>query len=263
MTEQLLVVKELVKHFGGVRAVDGVDFHADEKEIVSVIGPNGAGKTTLFNVVTGFYEADSGTIDFDGFNLLGLKPNRITALGIARTFQQIRLFPNLTVLENAMVGQHARTRSGAFGAIFRPPWTRREEHEIAERAREALAFFGDSLLPFENMMAFELSYADRRRLEIARAMATHPKLLLLDEPTAGMNPVEKHGLVTLIGRLREEQGFTVVLIEHDMPVVKNVSDRVVALDHGQEIAQGSYDEVSNNEQVIEAYLGKKKAVESA
>ena len=263
MTERLLVVDELVKHFGGVRAVDGVDFHADKEEIVSVIGPNGAGKTTLFNVVTGFYEADSGRIEFDDFNLVGLKPNRITALGIARTFQQIRLFPNLTVLENAMVGQHARTRSGPFGAIFRPPWTRREEREIAERAREVLGFFGDSLLPHEDMMAFELSYADRRRLEIARAMATHPHLLLLDEPTAGMNPVEKHGLVTLIGRLRVERGYTVVLIEHDMPVVKGVSDRVVALDHGQVIAEGTYEEVSNNEQVIEAYLGKKKAVESA
>ncbi|HZD16680.1 MAG TPA: ABC transporter ATP-binding protein [Actinomycetota bacterium] len=258
MNKRLLHVDSLVKHFGGVRAVDGVDFHADEREIVSVIGPNGAGKTTLFNVVTGFYEADSGAIEFDGFPLVGLKPNRVTALGIARTFQQIRLFPNLTVLENAMVGQHSRTRSGPFGAIFRPPWTTREEREITERARDVLAFFGDSLLPFESMMAFELSYADRRRLEIARAMATQPKLLLLDEPTAGMNPVEKRGLVSLIGRLREERNYTVILIEHDMPVVKNVSDRVVALDHGQVIAAGSYDDVSNNEQVIEAYLGKKK-----
>jgi ABC-type branched-subunit amino acid transport system ATPase component len=259
VSDRLLVVGELQKHFGGVRAVDGVDFHADEREIVSVIGPNGAGKTTLFNVVTGFYPADSGTMEFDGFPLTGLKPNRIAALGIARTFQQIRLFPNLTVLENAMVGQHCRTRSGPFGAILRPPWTIREEREIEKNAREVLAFFGDSLIPFQSMMAFELSYADRRRLEIARAMATQPRLLLLDEPTAGMNPAEKHGLVTLIGRLREERGYTVVLIEHDMPVVKGVSDRVVALDHGQVIAQGTYDEVSNNQQVIEAYLGKKKA----
>jgi len=258
-SNKILEVENLVKHFGGVAAVDGVDFHADEREIVSVIGPNGAGKTTVFNVVTGFYEPDGGKIEFDSFNLVGLKPNRITKLGIARTFQQIRLFPNLTVLENAMVGQHSRTRSGPFGAIFRPPWTVREEKRITEHARDVLGFFGDSLLPVQETMAFELSYADRRRLEIARAMATGPKLLLLDEPTAGMNPVEKHGLVQLIGRLRDERGYTVILIEHDMPVVKNVSDRVVALDHGKIIAQGSYDEVSNDEQVIEAYLGKKKA----
>ncbi|HEX9823294.1 MAG TPA: ABC transporter ATP-binding protein [Actinomycetota bacterium] len=256
---RLLEVENLVKHFGGVAAVDGVDFHADEKEIVSVIGPNGAGKTTLFNVVTGFFEPDSGKMEFEKLSLVGLKPNRVTKLGIARTFQQIRLFPNLTVLENAMVGQHCRTKAGPFGAIIRPPWAVREEREIADRAREVLGFFGDRLLPMQDTMAFELSYADRRRLEIARAMATMPKLLLLDEPTAGMNPVEKHGLVELIGRLRAERGYTVVLIEHDMPVVKNVSDRVVAIDHGKVIAQGTYDEVSSDPQVIEAYLGKQKA----
>jgi branched-chain amino acid transport system ATP-binding protein len=256
----LLEVKGLVKHFGGVAAVDGVDFHADEREIVSVIGPNGAGKTTLFNVVTGFFEPDRGTMVFDGQNIVGLKPNRITALGIARTFQAIRLFPALTVLENAMVGQHCRTRSGALAAILRHPGALHEERRIRDKALEVLEFFGDRLLPVQDMMASELSYADRRRLEIARAMATEPKLLLLDEPTAGMNPVEKHGLVTLIGRLREERGYTVVLIEHDMPVVKGVSDRVVALDYGKIIAQGTYQEVSSNPRVIEAYLGKQKAV---
>jgi branched-chain amino acid transport system ATP-binding protein len=261
----LLEIRGLVKHFGGVAAVDGVDFHAADREIVSVIGPNGAGKTTLFNVVTGFFERDQGTMTFDGQNIVGLKPNRITSLGIARTFQTIRLFPALTVLENAMVGQHIRTRSGVFGAILRHPGTRKEEERIREKALEMLAFFGDSLVPSQDMLASELSYADRRRLEIARAMATEPKLLLLDEPTAGMTPVEKHGLVELIGRLRAERGYTVVLIEHDMPVVKGVSDRVVALDYGKIIAQGSYDEVANNERVIEAYLGKqkKKAVEQA
>jgi branched-chain amino acid transport system ATP-binding protein len=257
----LLQVQELSKSFGGVRAVDKVDFHADEGEIVSVIGPNGAGKTTLFNVVTGFFELDDGAMSFDGQNLVGLKPNRITSLGIARTFQTIRLFPNLTVLENAMVGQHSRTRSGVFGAILRHPAAVHEEERIRESALEVLGFFEEALLPVQDMLASELSYADRRRLEIARAMATEPKLLLLDEPTAGMNPVEKHGLVSLIGRLREERGYTVILIEHDMPVVKGVSDRVVALDYGKIIAQGTYDDVANNQRVIEAYLGKQKAVE--
>lgn len=254
----LLEVAGLSKRFGGVRAVDGVDFFADEGEIVGVIGPNGAGKTTLFNIVTGFYEPDEGTMSFDGHNLVGLKPNQITKLGVARTFQAVRLFPNMTVLENAMVGQHARTRSGIAGAVFRLPGTVREEERIRKRAEETLSFFGRRLTgPRMDQMASQLAYADRRRLEIARAMSTEPKMLLLDEPAAGMNPAEKDGLIELIARLRDERGYAIVLIEHDMPVVRGVSDRVVALDYGSKIAEGTYDEVAGNPRVIEAYLGKK------
>jgi branched-chain amino acid transport system ATP-binding protein len=255
----LLEIENLSKNFGGVRAVDEVDFHADEGEIVGVIGPNGAGKTTLFNVVTGFYERDSGGMRFDGKNLVGLKPNQITKLGIARTFQTIRLFPNLTVLENTMVGQHCRTRSGVLGTVLRLPGTRHEEQRIEEQATEVLAFFGKRLAGSrQDQLAAELAYADRRRLEIARAMATEPKLLLLDEPVAGMTPAEKREMIELIARLRKERGYTIILIEHDMPTVKGVSDRVVALDYGRKIAEGTYDEVSRNERVIEAYLGKQE-----
>jgi branched-chain amino acid transport system ATP-binding protein len=255
----LLEIATLSKTFGGVRAVDEVDFHADEGEIVGVIGPNGAGKTTLFNVVTGFYERDAGDMRFAGQSLVGLKPNQITKLGIARTFQTIRLFPNLTVLENAMVGQHCRTRAGVVGTILQLPATRSEEKRIVDRAREALAFFGDRLADFrEDQLASELSYADRRRLEIARAMATEPRLLLLDEPVAGMTPSEKREMIELIARLRKEREYTIILIEHDMPVVKGVSDRVVALDYGRKIAEGTYEKVASNERVIEAYLGKQE-----
>jgi branched-chain amino acid transport system ATP-binding protein len=254
----LLEIKDVHKHFGGVRAVDGVDFHVDEGEIVSVIGPNGAGKTTLFNVVTGFNAPDSGQILFAGQRIDGLKPNQVTTVGIARTFQAVRLFPNMTVLENVMVGQHPRTRSGLTGAIFHLPRTRKEEQRIAERSREILAFFGDRFpRHMEDEYAASLSYADRRRLEIARAMATESKMLLLDEPTAGMNPAETEGLTKLIGRLRKQAGYTIVVIEHDMRLVKGVSDRVAALDYGKKIAEGTYQEVASNQQVVEAYLGKR------
>jgi ABC-type branched-subunit amino acid transport system ATPase component len=237
--------------------VDSVDLSADQGEILSVIGPNGAGKTTLFNMVTGFYGLDSGSITFDGNNIAGLRPNAVTRLGIARTFQAVRLFPAMTVLENVMVGQHPRSRSGVLGAILRLPRTVKEEHTIVQRARETLAFFGDSLgEQRHDDLASSLAYADRRRLEIARAMATEPKLLLLDEPTAGMNKGEKNEIITMIGRLRDEGGYSIILIEHDMPVVKGVSDRVIALDFGRKIAEGTYDEVAGNERVIEAYLGR-------
>jgi branched-chain amino acid transport system ATP-binding protein len=252
----LLEVNGLSIRFGGVQAVTKIDFHADPGEIVGVIGPNGAGKTTLFNIVTGFYSPDEGTMTFDGHNISGLKPNALTRLGMARTFQSVRLFNAMTVLENAMVGQHTRTKAGVWGALVRSKRTKAEEDHIRDRAREALAFFGDRLSGREDALASDLAYADRRRLEIARAMATDAKLLLLDEPAAGMNPAEKDGLINQIGRLRSELGYSIILIEHDMPVIKSVSDRVVALDHGEKITEGTYEEVSTNKQVIEAYLGK-------
>jgi branched-chain amino acid transport system ATP-binding protein len=256
----LLEVRELVKHFGGLNAVDGVDLDVNEGEILSVIGPNGAGKTTLFNMVTGLYVADGGSIHFDGHDLVGLQPHHICTLGIARTFQTVRLFPAMTVLENTMVGQHCRTRSGVFGAVLRLPRTRAEERQVLEQSRLALSFFGSRLAGYrENQPAFALSYANRRRLEIARAMATNAKLILLDEPTAGMNPRETQEMTELIGKLRDERGFTIVVIEHDMRLVKGVSDRVVALDYGRKIADGTYEEVANDERVVEAYLGKRAA----
>ena len=256
----LLEVRGLVKHFGGLNAVDGVDLDVNEGEILSVIGPNGAGKTTLFNVVTGLYVADGGSIHFDGHDLVGLQPHHICTLGIARTFQTVRLFPAMTVLENTMVGQHCRTRSGVFGAVLRLPRTRAEERRVLEQSRLALSFFGSRLAGYrENQPAFALSYANRRRLEIARAMATDAKLILLDEPTAGMNPRETQEMTELIGKLRDERGYTIVVIEHDMRLVKGVSDRVVALDYGRKIADGTYEEVANDERVVEAYLGKRAA----
>jgi branched-chain amino acid transport system ATP-binding protein len=260
----LLEVRELVKHFGGLNAVDGVDLDVNEGEILSVIGPNGAGKTTLFNMVTGLYVADGGSIHFDGHDLVGLQPHHICTLGIARTFQTVRLFPAMTVLENTMVGQHCRTRSGVFGAVLRLPRTRAEERRVLEQSRSALSFFGSRLAGYrENQPAFALSYANRRRLEIARAMATNAKLILLDEPTAGMNPRETQEMTELIGKLRDERGYTIVVIEHDMRLVKGVSDRVVALDYGRKIADGTYEEVANDERVVEAYLGKRAAEEAA
>lgn len=256
----LLQLRNVAKHFGGLYALSGLDMQVNEGEIVSVIGPNGAGKSTMFNVVTGLYEPDDGDVLFKGQSVVGLAPNQITRLGIARTFQTVHLFPNMTVLENAMVGQHCRTRSGVFGAILRPPRTQREEERIRERAKEALEFFGRRLAGYrQDQPAFALSYANRRRLEMARAIATEPILISLDEPTAGMNPRETLELRDHIVRMRDERGLTVLVIEHDMRVVKGVSDRVIALDYGRKIAEGTYEEVANNPQVIEAYLGTKAA----
>ena len=256
----ILEVVGLEKHFGGLYALSGLDFGVRPGEIVSLIGPNGAGKSTVFNVITGIYAPDAGDIRYKGRSLVGLRPHQVVKLGIARTFQNVRLFPNMTILENAMVGQHTRSSAGLFGSILRTPAVREEEERIRERATKALGFFGKRLSGYRlEQPAFSLSYANRRRLEMARAMATDPEVLLLDEPTAGMNPRETLEMRDHIVRMRDELGLTVVVIEHDMRVVKGVSDRVVACDYGQKIAEGTYEEVANDERVIEAYLGTKAA----
>lgn len=253
----LLETRGLTRAFGGVNAVDHLDLRVEEGEVVSVIGPNGAGKTTVFNLVSGMSGPDEGEIIFDGHDLVGLFPSQVTQLGVARTFQNVRLFTNMTVRENAMVAQYCRTRAGIVSTILRTPRFRREEEETRRRAEDALAFFGSRLVGYRfDQPAFMLSYANRRRLEIARAMATQPRLLLLDEPTAGMNPRETQELTGLIGRLRDERGLTICLIEHDMRVVRGVSDRVVVLDYGKKIAEGTYHQVATDQRVVEAYLGR-------
>ena len=254
----LLQTRGLGVSFGGLQALADLDFEVAEGEIVSVIGPNGAGKTTLFNLISGMVAPTAGDIRFDGTSLLGLDPNQVADRGIARTFQNVRLFDNMTVLENVMVAQHCRTRQGPVSALLRTKNFRQEEAEIQTYGQFVLKFFGARLIGYrQDQPASTLSYANRRRLEIARAMATMPRLILLDEPVAGMNPVESARLTEQIGLLRSDWGFTVVLIEHDMNVVRDVSDRVVVLDHGEAIAQGSYQEVSTDPAVIEAYLGRK------
>jgi len=255
--------KALVKEFGGLHAIDHLEIQVDKGEIVSIIGPNGAGKTTVFNVITGFYRPTAGEINFRGQSLVGLGPDQITKLGVARTYQNVRLFANMTILENVMVAQHSRTRSGVFGAIFRPPSYKAEQTRVEQIAKEQLSFFGSRLVGYRmDQLATMLSYANRRRLEIARAMATEASLLLLDEPTAGMNPKETLEMADIIRRLRDERGFTIIFIEHDMKVVKGVSDRVIAMDYGRKIAEGDYQSVANDERVIEAYLGRKNAENS-
>jgi ABC-type branched-subunit amino acid transport system ATPase component len=258
MSPALLEVEGVTKRFGGLSALNELSFHVDEGEIVSIIGPNGAGKSTVFNVITGLYPPDEGDVRLRGISVVGLAPNRITRAGIARTFQNVHLFPNMTVLENAMVGMHCRSKAGVFGSIARTPAVRREEEMIRERATESLDFFGSRLAGYrQDQPAFVLSYANRRRLEMARALATQPALVLLDEPTAGMNPRETLELRDHIVRMRDELALTVLVIEHDMRVVKGVSDRVIACDYGRKIAEGTYEEVANDEQVIEAYLGRR------
>jgi branched-chain amino acid transport system ATP-binding protein len=256
----LFELKGVTKSFGGLRVVDGLSVAVEEGEIVSLIGPNGAGKTTVFNLVTGIYAPDEGEIRFDGADIAGLPPHTITKRGIARTFQTLRLFLNMSVKENVMAAAYGSTRSTVFESMLRLPRARREEREVARMAEEKLAFFGQRLMGYRwDQPAYSLSYANRRRLEIARAMGANPRLLLLDEPAAGMNPAETHEITELIGRLRTEAGYTILVIEHDMHVVEGISDRVIALDHGVKIAEGSFEEVATNELVIEAYLGLKAA----
>jgi len=252
----LLEVSGLSLSFGGLRVLDGLDLVVGEGEIVSVIGPNGAGKTTLFNVITGVYPPDEGEITFEGRSTLGLDPHKIARRGIARTFQTLRLFLNMTVKENVMAAAYGHTRAGVLRSVLRTPGMRREEREISQLAEERLSFFGERLVGYRwNQPAYSLSYANRRRLEIARATAAKPRLLLLDEPAAGMNPVETHEITELIARLREDAGYTILVIEHDMHVVEGISDRVIALDHGVKIAEGSFDKVATDPRVVEAYLG--------
>jgi ABC-type branched-subunit amino acid transport system ATPase component len=256
----LLELQGVSLSFGGLKVVWDLDLHVDEGEIVSVIGPNGAGKTTLFNLITGVYEPDAGDILLSGRKIAGLDPHQISRLGIARTFQTLRLFLNMSVKENVMAAAYGHTRAGPFRAMLRTPGMRREEREIHVLAEERLAFFGERLKGYRwNQPAYSLSYANRRRLEIARATATKPRLLLLDEPAAGMNPVETHEITELIGELREQGGYTILVIEHDMHVVEGISDRVVALDHGVKIAEGSFEAVATNPRVVEAYLGLRAA----
>jgi ABC-type branched-subunit amino acid transport system ATPase component len=253
---KLLELEGVSLAFGGLQVVSELDLHVDEGEIVSVIGPNGAGKTTLFNLITGIYRPAAGDIRLDGRSIVGLQPHQISRRGVSRTFQTLRLFLNMSVKENVMAAAYGHTRAGVFRSMLRTPGMRREEREIERLAEERLAFFGERLMGYRwDQPAYSLSYANRRRLEIARATATNPRILLLDEPAAGMNPAETHEITELIAKLRTDGGYTILVIEHDMHVVEGISDRVVALDHGVKIAEGSFGQVATNERVVEAYLG--------
>ena len=257
----MLELKNITQDFGGIKAVNDLSLKVYRHEILSIIGPNGAGKTTLFNIISGIYPPTRGGIDFEGKNITGFKPSQVVKAGIARTFQNLRLFNNMSVLDNARVGRFCRTRSGPLSILLHLPSFRREERESEKRAKEILGLFGARLTGYRfDQEAMFLSYANRRRTEIARAIATDAKLLLLDEPSAGMNPQETLEITDFIRRLRDDYGYTIVLIEHKLNVVRTISDRVIALDYGTRIAEGSYDEVSCNEQVIEAYLGRKRTV---
>jgi len=252
MTEFLLEARQISKSFGGLRAICNISFSIPEKCIYGIIGPNGAGKTTLFNIITGFYSADNGELVFQGKPILQQTPEKIVRSGIARTFQNIRLFGHMTALENVMIGRHSKTHAGIFGAILQHPATRKEEEHIVETAENLLAYVG--LKNVANQMANTLSYGDQRRLEIARALATEAKLLALDEPAAGMNPTETTQLKNLLEKIHAD-GITLLLIEHDVKLMMNVCDKILVLDHGEVITEGSPYEVRHHPNVIEAYLG--------
>ncbi len=254
----ILEARGVTKQFGGLTAVNDVSFSIPRRSIVSLIGPNGAGKTTFFNILTGLYKPTLGRVSFDDTNITSGRPDKIMALGVARTFQNIRLFGTMTALENVMVGQHSRMKAGLFGSILRPPWVRGEEQRVREKAAEMLEYVG--LKPSSHdQLATNLAYGDQRRVEIARALASEPKLLLLDEPTAGMNPQESDALTRFMERLRDERGLAILLIEHDMKVVMGVSEHVTVLDHGEKISEGDPQTVRTDPQVVEAYLGTQEA----
>lgn len=258
----MLEVDHIHKSFGGLKATNDVAFTVEPGEIVSIIGPNGAGKSTIFNLITGVYRPDAGDVRFEGRSIVGKSPNHIVDLGVARTFQNLRLFTHLSVLDNVLVSQHHKLRSTWLSAIVRTPGYRRQERAARELAAQKLAFFGPRLMSFRlNQPVLVLSYANRRRIEMARAMATGAKLLLLDEPSAGMNPKETREITQIIRRMRDEGGYTIVLVEHKMNLVGEISDRVIVLDYGEKIAEGTYQKIVNDPTVIEAYLGKKATVD--
>jgi ABC-type branched-subunit amino acid transport system ATPase component len=255
----ILQLENITQDFGGIKALNNLSLEVHENEILSIIGPNGAGKTTLFNLISGIYPPTAGEVYFEGNQITGLRPHKVVKAGIARTFQNLRLFNKMSVLDNARVGRFCRTGAGPLSVLLRLPRHNREERETEHKTREILGLFGGRLTGYRfDQQAMFLSYANRRRLEIARALATGAKLLLLDEPSAGMNPQETIEITAFIKTLRDVHGYTILVIEHKLNVVRTISDRVIALDYGVKIAEGSYDEVACNEHVIEAYLGRKR-----